>query len=118
VRRYETPARRLAYVICGSSLDADEAAQDAMVNGYRAIGRFRSDAPFRVWLFRIVANEARNQRPRAVRRARARRSRVARRRLRGPTLRRGVAGLGAVRLESALDRGRMIELADSMRPLG
>jgi RNA polymerase sigma-70 factor (ECF subfamily) len=68
VGRYQTVARRVAYVICGSAADADEAVQDAMVKGYRAIGRFRSGAPFQAWLLRIVANEARNRRRAAGRR--------------------------------------------------
>jgi RNA polymerase sigma-70 factor (ECF subfamily) len=70
VRRHQAVARRLAYVLCGSSEDADDAVQDAMVKGYRAIGRFRSGAPFRAWLLRIVANEARNRRRAAGRRNR------------------------------------------------
>ena len=36
---------------------------------YRALGRFRRGAPFRPWLLRIVANEARNRRRSAGRRA-------------------------------------------------
>ena len=36
--------------------------QDAFVKAYRALGRFRDGAPFRPWLLRIVANEARNRR--------------------------------------------------------
>jgi hypothetical protein len=39
------------------------------VKAYRALGRFRSGARFRPWLLAIVANEARNQRRAAARRA-------------------------------------------------
>jgi RNA polymerase sigma factor (sigma-70 family) len=39
------------------------------VKAFRALGRFRSGSPFRPWLLRIVANEARNQRRGAARRA-------------------------------------------------
>src|SRR5262249_46622702 len=42
--------------------------QDGFVKAYRALGRFRQDAPFRPWLLRIVANEARNRRRSAGRR--------------------------------------------------
>jgi RNA polymerase sigma factor (sigma-70 family) len=35
--------------------------QEAFVKAWRAIGRFRDDAPFLPWLLRIVANQTRNQ---------------------------------------------------------
>ena len=38
------------------------------MNAYYALGRFRPGAPFRPWLLRIVANEARNRRTAAHRR--------------------------------------------------
>jgi RNA polymerase sigma factor (sigma-70 family) len=68
VQMYQGIAFRVAYVIAGSAADAEEAAQDAFVKAYRALGRFRPGAPFRPWLLRIVANEARNRRRSAVRR--------------------------------------------------
>jgi RNA polymerase sigma factor (sigma-70 family) len=68
VQTYQGIAFRVAYVIAGSAADAEEAAQDAFVKAYRALGRFRAGAPFRPWLLRIVANEARNRRRSAVRR--------------------------------------------------
>jgi RNA polymerase sigma factor (sigma-70 family) len=39
------------------------------VKAYRALGRFRPGAHFRPWLLAIVANEARNRRRAAARRA-------------------------------------------------
>jgi RNA polymerase sigma factor (sigma-70 family) len=68
VQTYQGIAFRVAYVIAGSAADAEEAAQDAFVKAFRALGRFRPGAPFRPWLLRIVANEARNRRRSAVRR--------------------------------------------------
>ncbi|TML94580.1 MAG: RNA polymerase sigma factor [Actinobacteria bacterium] len=62
-------AFRTAYVIAGNAADAEEAAQDGFVKAWRALGRFREGAPFRPWLLRIVANEARNRRRSAGRRA-------------------------------------------------
>ena len=61
-------AFRTAYVFTGVAEDAQEAAQDAFVKAYHALGRFRAGAPFRPWLLRIVANEARNRRRAAGRR--------------------------------------------------
>src|SRR4029077_10773432 len=62
VRAYQGIAFRTAYVIAGSASDAEEAAQEAFVKAYRALGRFRPGSPFRPWLLQIVANEARNRR--------------------------------------------------------
>jgi RNA polymerase sigma-70 factor (ECF subfamily) len=70
VREHQGIAFRTAYVITGSAADAEEVVQDAFVKAYRARGRFRPGAPFRPWLLTIVANEARNQRRAAGRRAR------------------------------------------------
>jgi RNA polymerase sigma-70 factor (ECF subfamily) len=68
VRRHQGIALRTAYLFAGDTSDAQEAAQDAFVKAYRSLGRFRPDAPFRPWLLRIVANEARNRRRAAGRR--------------------------------------------------
>jgi RNA polymerase sigma factor (sigma-70 family) len=69
VHAYQGLAFRTAYVITGSVGDAEEAAQDGFVKAFRAIGRFRRGEPFRPWLLQIVANEARNRRRSAGRRA-------------------------------------------------
>jgi RNA polymerase sigma-70 factor (ECF subfamily) len=61
VRRYREVAFRTAYVIARSSADAEDATQEAFVKAYYALDRFRYDAPFRPWILRIVANEARNR---------------------------------------------------------
>ena len=68
VRMHQVIAFRVALVNTGDRADAEEAVQDAFVKAYRALGRFRSGAPFRPWLLRIVANEARNRRRAAGRR--------------------------------------------------
>jgi RNA polymerase sigma-70 factor (ECF subfamily) len=62
VHAYQGIALRTAYVLAGNAADAEEAAQDAFVKAYRALWRFRPGAPFKPWLLRIVANEARNRR--------------------------------------------------------
>jgi RNA polymerase sigma factor (sigma-70 family) len=70
VRTYQGIAFRTAYLLSGNAADAEEAAQDAFVKAYRALGRFRRGAELRPWLLRIVANEARNRRRAAGRRER------------------------------------------------
>ncbi len=66
---HQAIAFRVALVNAGDRADAEEAVQDAFVKAYRALGRFRDGAPFRPWLLKIVANEARNRRRSAGRRA-------------------------------------------------
>ena len=66
---YQGIAFRTAYVIARNASDAEEAAQDGFVKAWRALGRFREGSPFRPWLLSIVANEARNRRRSAGRRA-------------------------------------------------
>jgi RNA polymerase sigma factor (sigma-70 family) len=61
VERYRAIAFRTAFLIARATGDAEDAAQEAFVKAYYALGRFRSEAPFRPWLLRIVANEAKNR---------------------------------------------------------
>jgi RNA polymerase sigma-70 factor, ECF subfamily len=68
VRRYQDVAVRTAHLISPNG-DAEDAVQEAFVKAYAALNRFRPDAPFRPWILRIVANEARNRRRSAGRRA-------------------------------------------------
>ena len=70
VEAYQHIAFRVAYVVCGDAADAEDAAQEGLVKAFRALPRFREGAPLRPWLLRIVANEARNRRRSAGRRAR------------------------------------------------
>jgi RNA polymerase sigma-70 factor (ECF subfamily) len=72
VRPHQEIAFRVAYVITRSAADAEDAAQDALLKAWRALGRFRAGEPMRPWLLRIVANEARNRRRSAGRRERLR----------------------------------------------
>ncbi len=69
VHAYQGIAFRTAYVIARNASDAEDSAQDGFVKAWRALGRFREGAPFRPWLLQIVANEARNRRRSAGRRA-------------------------------------------------
>jgi RNA polymerase sigma-70 factor (ECF subfamily) len=68
VRRYQDVALRTAYLVAPEA-DAADAVQDAFVKAYAALSRFRDGAPVRPWLLRIVANEGRNRRRSANRRA-------------------------------------------------
>jgi RNA polymerase sigma-70 factor (ECF subfamily) len=68
LRLHEAVAFRTAYLILGSADDAEDVTQEAFVKAFRSLGRFQLQRPFRPWLLRIVANEARNHRRSAGRR--------------------------------------------------
>ena len=70
VDRYREVAFRTAWLITRSTADAEDAAQEAFVKAYYALGRFRAGEAFRPWILRIVANEAKNRRRSAGRRER------------------------------------------------
>lgn len=71
VRRNQIAALRVAAVIGGSTVDAGDIVQDAMIKAYGALGTFRGRGSVRSWMLRIVANEAKNHvRGRARRRLR------------------------------------------------
>lgn len=69
MRIHEEVAFRVAYTITRDATEAEDAAQEAFLKAYRALGQFRSGAPFKPWLLKIVSNEARNRRREAGRRA-------------------------------------------------
>ena len=46
----------LAYRLTGNEEDARDVSQEAYLRAYRAIRRFRGDAQFSTWMYRITAN--------------------------------------------------------------
>ena len=69
VTMHQEAAFRVAYLLTRSPTEAEDAAQEAFVKAYLAIGRFRAGEPFRPWLLQVVGNEARNRRRALGRRA-------------------------------------------------
>jgi RNA polymerase sigma factor (sigma-70 family) len=69
VRAHQAIAFRTAWIASGGADDAEDAAQEGFMKAFTALPRFRADAAFRPWLLTIVANEARNRRRSASRRA-------------------------------------------------
>lgn len=70
VRHYQDIAFRAAYLVTGNPQEAEDAAQEAFIKAFYALGRFKQGAAFRPWLLRIVTNEARNRQRSVNRRAR------------------------------------------------
>lgn len=73
VHRHAPMAVRTAALL-GAGTEAEDIVQEALVKAFRSLGRYRDGAPFRPWLLRIVANEARNHHRSAVRRGARERS--------------------------------------------
>ena len=70
VRRHQAAALRVAAVICGSTSDAEDVVQDAMVDVHRNMSSYRGTGSVRSWMLRIVANRAKNHVRGRVRRLR------------------------------------------------
>jgi RNA polymerase sigma-70 factor (ECF subfamily) len=70
VQEYEQIAFRVAYLITHEEHEAADAAQDAFLRAYRALGSFKRGQPLRPWLLRIVTNTALNRIQAAQRRER------------------------------------------------
>jgi RNA polymerase sigma-70 factor (ECF subfamily) len=58
VRRYTSIVYRILYKILRHDEDTQDALQDTFVSAYRALPRFRQDARFSTWLYRIATNAA------------------------------------------------------------
>jgi len=92
VDKYQARALRIAFSLLGNSEDARDASQEAFVSAYRSLARFRGDAQFSTWLYRIVVNACKD---------------AYRRRARQPA----AAGLGG----SSEDGEALFEIADASR---
>jgi RNA polymerase sigma-70 factor (ECF subfamily) len=58
VRRTFVDSFTLARRLTGNDEDARDVVQDAYLRAWRAIGKFRGDAQFSTWMYRITANAA------------------------------------------------------------
>lgn len=58
MRQHNRALFRTARSILRSDSEAEDALQDAYLEAYRALGRFRGDAQLSTWLTRIVINQA------------------------------------------------------------
>jgi RNA polymerase sigma-70 factor (ECF subfamily) len=56
VRRHRLRVYRVALRMLGDPVDAEDAAQDAFVQAWQALPRFRGDAAFGTWVYRVVTN--------------------------------------------------------------
>ena len=56
LERSQDVARRFSRAVCGGQSDADDAAQEALLNTYRYVRGLRDPEAFRSWLYRTVRN--------------------------------------------------------------
>jgi RNA polymerase sigma-70 factor, ECF subfamily len=61
IRPYERMVYLTAFSILRNVTDAEDAAQEAVVNAYRHLGSFRGDSKFSTWLVTIAVNEGRKR---------------------------------------------------------
>lgn len=61
VVRHKDRVFRLCWRLLGDYDEANDSAQEAFVRAYRAMGRFRGDAAFSTWLYRIAWNACLNK---------------------------------------------------------
>lgn len=61
VQRHSPMAYRVALRLCGNHHDAQDIAQEALVAAWQNLSRFRGDASFATWLYRIVTRRALNR---------------------------------------------------------
>lgn len=60
VRRHRLRVYRVALRMLGDPGDAEDATQDAFVQAWRGMSRFRADSAFSTWMYRIVTNRCLN----------------------------------------------------------
>ncbi len=60
VDKYQVSALRMAFGLLGNYEDAKDMAQEAFISAYQGLGRFRQDAKFSTWLYRIVVNQCKD----------------------------------------------------------
>lgn len=61
VRRHQNRVYSMCVRIIGTPAVAEEVAQDVFVAVYRNLDRFRGDAKFSTWLYRVAVNHCKNK---------------------------------------------------------
>ena len=61
IELYSAKLYQAAYGILGNRQDAEEVVQDTFVRAYKGLNKFRGDASFETWIYRIAVNLSRNK---------------------------------------------------------
>ena len=62
VKRWERPIYSLAFRMLGRDEEARDACQEAFLSAYRNLSKFRGDAKFSSWMYRITLNACHSRR--------------------------------------------------------
>jgi RNA polymerase sigma-70 factor (ECF subfamily) len=117
IRRHERRVFRLLLRMLGNREDAEDAAQEAFLSLHRHGHRFRGDARFSTFVYRVAANAALNRR-RSLGRARARQQELAERQAAGsdlPSSPRDPEGAASGAEVQARVQAALLELPDDLR---
>jgi RNA polymerase sigma-70 factor, ECF subfamily len=55
-RRHQAALYRIAVRVTGDAAEAEDALQEALLDAWRRIGRFRGESAFSTWMYRIVTH--------------------------------------------------------------
>lgn len=61
VQRHRSAVVNLAYRYVANRADAEDLAQEVFIRVHRALGRYRPEAKFKTWLYRIAVNASLNE---------------------------------------------------------
>ena len=67
VDAYQAQAIRIAFTFLGNAEEARDAAQEAFIRAYRALGSFHQKSQFSTWFYRIVINVCKDSSRRRMR---------------------------------------------------
>jgi RNA polymerase sigma-70 factor (ECF subfamily) len=59
-RRHRTRVTNVARILTGNTRDAEDVCQETFMKALGGLSRFRGEAAFSSWLYRIAINQARN----------------------------------------------------------
>jgi RNA polymerase sigma-70 factor, ECF subfamily len=68
IRQHQRMVHALTFRMTGSVSDSEDLAQEAFIEAYRQLPRFRGECSFSSWLYRIAVNKCLNWRKREARR--------------------------------------------------
>ncbi|MDP4224185.1 MAG: RNA polymerase sigma factor [Bacteroidota bacterium] len=69
ISKYKDMAFSIAFRIVNNREDAEEIVQDSFMRAFRSVKKFRKEAKFSTWFYRIVVNKALSQKKKLNRRA-------------------------------------------------
>jgi len=60
VNKHKEKVRNLVYLTVGNSNSIDDISQDVFITVYKSVGKFRFDAQFTTWLYKVTINKCKD----------------------------------------------------------